>query len=190
MLCNATYKSLFILSKFAKLTGKTYLVGFFVLVFLYYQMSATCHIYLLMIILLIFLRPGMLALPTVPGKVPSSAVRTDVGRYEPKKLSWENTNNKCMYHKYLKGQRLIYTQHIFLMRRCTSHVLKRVIYWMRGTSKDLQKEKRDNQTNFINKVSVKFLSFWMFGGRNWGKCRNNNLILKQFDHLVFIVCVK
>lgn len=40
---------------------------------------------------------------------------------------------------------------------------------MRGTSKDLQKEKRDNQTNFINKVSVKFLSFWMFGGRNWGK---------------------
>lgn len=112
------------------------------------------------------------------------------GRYEPKKLSWENTNNKCKYHKYLKGQRLIYTQHIFLMRRCTSHVLKRVIYWMRGTSKDLQKEKRDNQTNFINKVSVKFLSFWMFGGRNWGKCRNNNLILKQFDHLVFIVCVK
>lgn len=124
MLCNATYKSLFILSKFAKLTGKTYLVGFFVLVVLYYQMSATCHIYLLMIILLIFLRPGMLALPTVPGKVPSSAVSTDVGRYEPKKLSWENTNNKCKYHKYLKGQRLIYTQHIFLMRRCTSHVSK------------------------------------------------------------------
>lgn len=51
--------------------------------------------------------------PPFQVKCPQVLLAQMWGRYEPKKLSWENTNNKCKYHKYLKGQRLIYTQHIF-----------------------------------------------------------------------------